>query len=121
MGFTHVSVLVRPVGGTNGGGYEGQFLVDTGSIDSMAPAVELVRAGIKPAGTMIYELADGTEQEFTFGLAQIELLGTLSAGRVIFGPEGTEPILGVTALEAAGIIVDPVTQSLTRRRAIPLK
>jgi predicted aspartyl protease len=121
MGFTHVSVLVRPFGSPNGGGYEGEFLVDTGAIDSLAPASELIRAGIKPAGTMIYEPAGGTEQELTYGGAQIEVLGATTYGRVIFGPEGTEPILGVTALEAAGIIVDPATQTLTRRRAIPLK
>src|SRR3954453_8925926 len=121
MGFTHVSVLIRPVGATNGAGYEDQFLVDTGAIDSLGAASELIRAGIKPAGSMVYELADGTEQEFTFGIAQIELLDRLGAGRVIFGPEGTEPILGVTALEQAGVMVDPVTRTLKQRRALPLK
>lgn len=35
--------------------------------------------------------------------------------------EDAEPILGVTALESAGILVDPVKQILKRMPAIPLK
>lgn len=35
--------------------------------------------------------------------------------------EKAEPILGVTALENAGIIVDPRTQELKQLAAIPLK
>ena len=71
MGLTHVTVLIRPVGATNGAGYVDQFLVDTGAIDSLASASELIRAGIKPAGTVLYELADGAEQEFTVGALAI--------------------------------------------------
>ena len=48
-------------------------------------------------------------------------MGEITAGRVIFGPEGIEPILGVTALESAGITVDPATHTLRRLPAIPLK
>src|SRR6266542_3746366 len=81
MGLTHVSVLIRSVGSTNGGGYVDQFLVDTGAIDSLAPSSELIRAGIKPAGTVVYELADGAEQEFTVGAAEIEVLGVVTYGR----------------------------------------
>jgi clan AA aspartic protease len=121
VGFTYVSVLIRPVGATNGAGYVDEFLVDTGAIDSLAPSSALIRAGIKPAGTVVYELADGAEQEFTVGAAEIEVLGVVTYGRVIFGPEGTDPILGVTTLKQAGIMVDPVTHTLKRRRAIPLK
>jgi hypothetical protein len=38
-----------------------------------------------------------------------------------FGPEGCEPILGVVALENTGIGVDPVTRSLRKMGAKPLK
>jgi len=40
---------------------------------------------------------------------------------VIFGPDGTEPLLGVTALESVGILVDPAHKTLKRLPAIPLK
>ena len=113
-----MSVTLRVPGSANGA-YEAAFLVDTGATDSMAPASELARVGIVPVGRKTYELADGTRVEHTFGLAQIEFMSEITAGRVIFGPESTEPILGVTALESAGITVDPTTQTLRRLPAIP--
>jgi len=101
--------------------YQTAFLVDTGATDSMAPASELARVGIKPAGTLAYELADGRVVEYEFGLAQIESMGEITAGRVIFGPDDAEPLLGVTQLESAGLIIDPRTGNLKRLPAIPLK
>jgi len=101
--------------------YEAVFLVDTGATDSMVPAFELERIGVKKEGKMSYELADGTVKEYPFGLARIEFMGETTAGRVIFGLPGAEPILGVTALESVGIIVDPANKTLKRLPAIPLK
>ncbi len=101
--------------------YEAVFLVDTGATDSMAPADELEKAGISPEGRMTYELADGTVREFPFGLVRIEFMGEVTAGRVVFAAPDTEPLLGVTALESVGIIVDPANKTLKRLPAIPLK
>jgi clan AA aspartic protease len=101
--------------------YEADFLVDTGATDAMAPGRELRKAGIRPRGRMAYELADGTVVEYDFGLAEIEFMGELTSGRVIFGPDNCEPLLGVTALESVGIVVDPANQRLKRLPAVPLK
>ncbi len=101
--------------------YEADFLVDTGATDSLAPARELRRIGVTPAGRMAYELADGTVHEYAFGLARIEFMGEVTAGRVLFGPDDVEPLLGVTALESVGITVDPASRTLKRLPAIPLK
>lgn len=120
MGLTHVTVSLKVPGSPNGG-YNALFLVDTGATDSMAPASELVKAGIEPVGRTAYELADGTVHEYPFGLAQIEFMGEVTAGRVIFGPDGVQPILGVTALESVGITIDPATRTLKRLPAVPLK
>lgn len=87
----------------------------------MAPAKALVRAGIRRRGRMAYELADGTTVEYDFGLAEIEFMGELTSGRVIFGSDDCEPLLGVTALESVGIMIDPASQRLKRLPAIPLK
>jgi predicted aspartyl protease len=59
--------------------------------------------------------------EYEFGLAQFEFMGEITAGRVIFGPDDAEPILGVTVLESVGITIDPATRTLKRLPAIPLK
>jgi clan AA aspartic protease len=120
MGLMYVTVTLR-VPGLRDGGYEGLFLVDSGAIDSMAPASKLAAAGFQPVGRSTYELADGSVHEYPFALAQIEFMGEVTAGRVIFGPEGSEPLLGVTALESVGIILDPATRTLKRLPAVPLK
>ena len=120
MGLMHVSVVVKHPGAPNGG-YEALFLVNKGATDSMAPASALLKAGLHPIGRSSYELADGSVREYPFGLAQIEFMGEITAGRVIFGPDELVPILGVTALESVGIIVDPANQTLKRLPAVPLK
>jgi predicted aspartyl protease len=87
----------------------------------MASAKQLRKIGISPVGRKVYELADGTKKEYEFGIAVIEFMGEITAGRIIFGPDSVEPILGVEALESVGIIVDPKKRTLRRLPAIPLK
>jgi clan AA aspartic protease len=120
MGLTHVRVTLTPPAHSNGG-YEADFLVDTGAIDSLAPADELRKIGIHPVGRTAYELANGQVEEYEFGLAEISFMGEITAGRVIFGPDSVERILGVTALESVGITIDPATRTVKRLPAIPLK
>jgi len=87
----------------------------------MVPAAELKKIGVTAVGKMSYELANGKIEEYPFGLVEISFMNETTAGRVIFGPDNIEPILGVTALESAGITVDPANQQLKRLPAIPLK
>ena len=119
MGLTHVAVKLRSFGSLDE--FQAKFLVDTRATDSLVPAAALSQIGIQPIGKMRYELADGNIHEFEFGLAEISFMNETTAGRVIFGPDGVEPILGVTALESAGIVVDPVSRTLKRLPAISLK
>jgi clan AA aspartic protease len=120
MGLVHVTTTLR-AGQRARKHYTARFLVDTGAADSLAPGKELRRAGIRPRGRMAYELADGSTTEYDFGLAEIEFLGEITSGRVVFGPDDADPLLGVTALESVGIVVDPANRTLKRMPAIPLK
>ena len=120
MGLTKVTVKITNMEGSQDS-YEALFLVDTGATDSMMPAEELEKIGIRELGKMAYELTDGTVKEYPFGIAQIEFMGEVTAGRVIFDLPGAEPLLGVTALESVGIMVDPANKTLKRLPAIPLK
>src|SRR6266436_121178 len=113
MGLIHVTVTLRATEKSRKK-YQADFLVDTGATDSLVPAADLRRAGIRRRGRMSYELADGSTVEYDFGLAEIEFMGELTSGRVIFGPDGCEPLLGVTALESVGIVIEPATQKLKR-------
>jgi clan AA aspartic protease len=120
MGSIRIPVRVKPFEG-RGDALEADFLVETGATDSLVPAAALRGAGAEPIGTTAYELADGTVREYPFGLAQLEFMGEVTAGRVIFGPDDVEPLLGVTALESVGMTIDLANRTLKRLPAIPLK
>ena len=120
MGLTHVTVAVSNLA-RSAPAYEAEFLVDTGAIDCMGPADQLLAAGITPEGKAIYEPADGSPVEYEYGFARVAFIGAETVAQIILGPPGTEPILGVTALESTGITVDPVSRTLKRLPAKPLK
>ncbi|HCS92234.1 MAG: clan AA aspartic protease [Thiohalocapsa sp. PB-PSB1] len=120
MGATHVTVTIRnPAEPDNS--WEGLFLVDTGAIDCLVPREHLESIGLAPKAQRIYELADGREIKMDITTADIEFMGDLVGGTIIFGDTGVEPILGVTALESVGIEVDPQSQRLKRLPATRLK
>lgn len=68
-----------------------------------------------------YPLADGSRQYVRAGVAKIEFMGEIVGATVMFGEDDAEPILGLTALESAGIEVDPLNQRLKRLPAVRLK
>ena len=120
MGVIHLDVTVRnPADRTRS--WEGSFLVDTGAIDSLVPRPQLEAIGIEPVSQRVYELADGTEVTMDIAVAQLELMGEITAGLIIFGDADAEPLLGVTALESVGIEVDPQRQRLKKLPAVRLK
>lgn len=51
----------------------------------------------------------------------IEFMGELTAGLLIFGAADAIPLLGRTALESVGVEADPVSQRLRRLPAAWLK
>ncbi len=120
MEFPHVTVRMRSLTG-NRKAYQAECLVDTGAVDCLAPADRLRAAGIKPEGKAIYELANGQPVEYEYGFARIEFVGSTTVAQVVFGPSDVEPTLGFVALENAGITVDPVSKTLKRLPAKPLK
>jgi len=119
MGLTHVAVTIRNAGSEDS--FTANFLVDTGALDSLAPASELKRMGITPSGKRKYELANGEIAEYEFAWAEFSFLDDTISSRIIFGPDNAEPILGVLALESVGLVVDPVTHTLRKLYALALK
>ena len=119
MGLIHIPVSVRAPGRSSAP-YEAIFLVDTGAMDSMAPSSDLEKAGVERIGHETFELADGSLREYAFGIVQIEFMGAITGGRVLFGPDDAEPLLGVTALESAGFTIDPTRHTLRKLPAIRL-
>lgn len=119
MGLTHVAV--RLLNSASPNTYEADFLVDTGAMDTMAPASDLKKIGIRPLGKDVYELANGELVEYEYGNAEVRFMNEIVPVRIVFGPDGSEPILGVVALETAGFVLDPKNQMLRKLRARPLK
>jgi hypothetical protein len=120
-GVTHITARIGNLAGESATPFEAEFLADTDSIDCMAPSGKLLAAGVRPEGKAVYELANGQPVEYVYGFARVAFFGTETVAQVIFGPPDTEPILGVVALENAGVVVDPVTRDLKRLHAKPLK
>lgn len=120
MGMTHVNVTIRNPANL-ARKWEGEFLVDTGAIDSLVPRSHLEAIGIKPQGQRAYELADNSETRMDVALARVELMGEFTGCLVIFGDDDTEPLLGVTALESIGIEIDPRNQRLKKLPRTRLK
>ena len=119
MGLTHV--VVRLFNSASPDTYEADFLVDTGATYTMAPASDLKKIGIQPVGKELYELANGALVEYEHGNAELRFMNEIVPARIIFGPDGSEPILGVVALESAGFMVDPTNRRLWKLTALPLK
>ena len=87
-------------------------LVDTGATYSVFPGNVLSELGVVAEETRTFELADGSETEFQSGEASIRVEGKRVTAVVVFGPEGTSPLLGATTLELASLAVDPIRQIL---------
>jgi|GEM_PF-125048 len=120
MGATKITVTIRNPAKPQLA-WSGLFLVDTGAIDSLVPRDCLQLIGLESKAKRTYELADGSTIKMDITTADIEFMGEVVGGTIIFGEPGTEPILGVTALESVGIDVDPRNQKLKRMPATRLK
>ena len=90
-------------------------------MDSLVPRRYLEDIGLQPTGRRLYVTADGREVAMDVTVGELEIMGELSGGVIVFGDDGSEPLLGVTALESAGIEVDPRSQRLKRLPAVRLR
>ncbi|MDE0678052.1 MAG: clan AA aspartic protease [Acidimicrobiales bacterium] len=120
MGTTHVTVTVKNPAARERV-WQGEFLVDTGAIESLVPRQYLEAIGVEPIGSRTYEMADGRRLQLDIGLAELEFMDETVGTTVVFLDDDVEPLLGLTALESAGIEVDPRNQQLKRLSAVRLK
>ena len=87
-------------------------LVDTGSTFPQAPASLLEGLGIERTDSMRFRLADGSRTELSLGRVMLELDGSVTPIRIVFGPEGSSVLLGALALESFGLAADVSNQHL---------
>ena len=120
MGATYITVAIRNPHEPERV-WEGEFLIDTGAVDTLVPRQHLEAIGIAPKKQRTYGLADGQELIMDIAGADIEFMEESTYGTVIFGAENVEPLLGVTALESVGVEVDPHNATLNKLPASRLK
>jgi len=91
------------------------MLVDTGATFSVIPR-RLARAlGIRPRRSVRVRLADGRRVRLGADVAIIQIDGREAPATLLVG-DVDEAILGVEALEALGLVVDPRKRRLTPSR-----
>ena len=102
--------------------WEGTFLVDTGAIDCVVPRSVLEGVGLRPKGERVYTLADGSEVRMDVTTCDVEILGEIAGATIVFADDDNAiPLLGVTAMESAGIEVDSRNERLRRLPSISLR
>jgi len=87
-------------------------MIDSGAVYSLVPKAELEKLEIPPYKKMDFFLADGAKITRQVGDAYFEYQGEGGAAPVIFGEEGDEPLLGATALESCGLVLNPFRREL---------
>ena len=117
MGAVYLDVLVRRLP-QDAAGETIEFLIDSGATYSVAPAEVLRGLGIAPHRSIEFVLADGSRMSRELGGAYFEYGGTGGVAPVAFGQPGDVNLLGVTALEAMSLMLDPLTRDLRRLPAI---
>ena len=89
-----------------------EALVDTGASTTSLPASVLQDLGVRALYTERFRFAQGEVRELPVGYTWIRFAGKEVLTQVIFNAEGTSPLLGALALEAACMAVDPIGQRL---------
>ena len=90
-------------------------LVDTGASYSMFPRSMLEHLGIEKSFVLAFEQADGNVVDRDVGRAVLVINGDESPMRVIFGDQGTSPLIGANALQEFLLLIDPVGEQLVSR------
>jgi len=88
------------------------LLVDTGATLSWIPREILERLGVPAYSRLPFTVADGRTLERDVTSVLLTIDGRKAPVEVAFGEPGEEAVLGATALEGLGLLVDPVAKKL---------
>src|SRR5437870_219219 len=89
-----------------------ELLVDSGAIYTVISKAVLDRLRIRPLAEETFRLADGNRIVRRKGTALFRYGGRIGVADVVFGEERDANLLGVTALEALGLALDPLKREL---------
>ena len=110
------------IGDARGERYEAlEALVDTGSTYTWVPRDLLRQMGVEPVGRREFETADGRIIERDVAETRVRYDGRSLTTIVVFGEEGSQPLLGAYTLEGFGLAPDPLSRRLVPVRRLALK
>lgn len=110
MGIFNVTIQIGNLNGEHLQDVE--VMVDTGATTTVIPRSILAGLGITPTRQATFEYADGQQVELDMAQANAKVEGIETVTWVIFGEEGTPPLLGAYTLEGVLLAVDPYNQQL---------
>lgn len=111
MGMTFVTGKVtRP--DARGPAVRLRFIVDSGALFSVLPAVVWQRLKLKPARSAKFTLADGTVITRRVSRCTFEIAGQAETSPVVLGERRDAAILGMVTLETLGLMLNPLTREL---------
>ena len=93
------------------------LVVDTGSVFTWVPKDVALRLGHRPLIMWRIRTIEGRLIERPVCDAPVEVEGLQCITRIVFAEPGDVHVLGVTALETLGLVVDPYANSLRREDA----
>lgn len=91
-----------------------RFLVDSGAVYSVVPTLALKNLSIVPDGEREFILANGDKIVRKLGIARFQYKDYWGGAPVIFGEKGDSILLGATALEAMGLVLNPLQRELMK-------
>ena len=109
------------IGDAAGNRYETvEAVVDTGSTYTWVPKDVLARLGVEGEFQQEFETADGRVIKRDVAETRVRLDGQARTTLVVFGDEGSKPLLGAYTLEGFGLAVDPLGRRLVPVRGLAL-
>ena len=107
--------------GPNGRTISLRLLVDTGSTYTCIPREIAKSLGVRAAGRVHLELANGRSASRSIGDVEIEILGRRAPRRIVFGRSGDTSQIGVDTLQGLLLDVEPRRHRLRpRARALAI-
>lgn len=94
---------------------EVNFLIDSGAFYSFVNSSVLKDLGIKPETTREFTMANGKTIKRKIGIARFHFRNIKGGATVVFGEKDDENLLGATALESLGLMLNPF-----KREIIPM-
>ena len=115
MGLTYVRATVAKPSG-RGRSVDVRFLVDTGAVYTVLPLHIWRSLKLKPQRSVEFTLADGTTITRGVSECRFTLEGYSATSPVVLGEVDDGPLLGVVTLETVGLMVNPLSRTLSPMR-----